>query len=278
MRLLFTLVVLCAIGYGVWWLNEKHPDLKHKALEIVNVNQFHALEPRFTSHQIMEKEFKENLGTLSSPHPESSLRFFPYLLLDVKFTDLSNQTAEGVMLWNLFDGEMVINTKDWEETHGFADCIRAEAGPGEYKVLQALSSHGGQATHKELLQSLNMGPAPLNAHIEHCLAKRLIVRHDHLYRIHLQTPNLHVQPITHLSVPFIPKQSKEGRERVPRRFSPFQIKKAAEAAFGSDFYIRNTQEIFVPVYLFSVQSEDGSMQTLYFNGLNGKKVEPPASM
>ena len=56
MRFLSTLVLLGALGYGLYWLDNSQPELKHKALRIINTTTVHALEARFTAKQIMERE------------------------------------------------------------------------------------------------------------------------------------------------------------------------------------------------------------------------------
>jgi len=49
--------------------------------------------------------------------------------------------------------------------------------------------------------------------------------------------------------------------------------KTAKAAFGDDFAIRKTTEIFLPVYSIVVQNPDGSHMTTYWNALNGKNID-----
>ena len=56
MRFLSTLIFLGGLGYGAYYLNNTQPELKHKALELMNTGTFHTLEARFTARQIMEKE------------------------------------------------------------------------------------------------------------------------------------------------------------------------------------------------------------------------------
>ena len=59
---------------------------------------------------------------------------------------------------------------------------------------------------------------------------------------------------------------------MPKRFRTSQIETTAKAAFGNDFAIRKTTEIFLPVYSIVVQNPDGSQMTTYWNALNGKKL------
>ena len=66
---------------------------------------------------------KELLKDTDHVFLEPTLKFVPYLLMDVKYIRTQDKTGEGVILWGLVDGEMVINTGTWEKTHGFTDCI-----------------------------------------------------------------------------------------------------------------------------------------------------------
>ena len=46
-----------------------------------------------------------------------------------------------------------------------------------------------------------------------------------------------------------------------------------EAVFGDDFAIRQTHEIYLPVYSLAIQNTDGSYQTTYWNALNGLRLD-----
>jgi hypothetical protein len=62
---------------------------------------------------------------------------------------------------------------------------------------------------------------------------------------------------------------------VKKRYRSSQIETIAKAAFGNDFAIRKTTEIFLPVYSIVVQNPDGSQMTTYWNALNGKRLLAP---
>ena len=62
-------------------------------------------------------------------HPGRTGRVLVEPPREVKYTTSDDKTHESIMLWDLTDGEMVINTKNWEKTHGFGDCITADATP-----------------------------------------------------------------------------------------------------------------------------------------------------
>lgn len=271
MRFISTLITLAALGYGAWWLNERHPDLKHKALELVNTGTFHTLEASFTAKQIMEKERSDLLKDASHQYSEPILKFHPYLLMEVKFTNRGEQTEEGVILWDLIDGEMVLDTKSWKKTHGFADCINAGADRYEYKILNVIALSGGKADRQTLMNTLNIENALLTSWLDRCRKKKLIVQQGNFFRIHLQDPLFNVKPSTELAAPLVTKSYKHS-ERIARRYSPSQIKKAAEAAFGSDFAIRTVQDVFLPIYSLTVQNPDGSLHTTHWNALNGQKM------
>ena len=82
---------------------------------------------------------KELLKDTEHTFLNPTLKFHPYLLMEVKYSRGKEKTGEGLILWSLVDGEMVINTNLWEKTHGFADCIMAGADKDDYKVIKTLS-------------------------------------------------------------------------------------------------------------------------------------------
>jgi len=271
MRFLSTLIVLGGLGYGAYYINNTQPELKHKALEMINTGTFHTFEARFTARQIMEKERLTLLQGAEHRYSEPTLRFHPYLLMEVKFTNPRFQTEEGIILWDLIDGEMVLDTNTWEKTHGFADCINAKADRYEHKILTTINENGGKADRQTLMSSLNMETHLVEAWIDRARKKKLVVQHGNHYRIHLHDPIISVRPSTLIADPLVTKNSKHS-ERLNRRYTPSQVRKAAEAAFGADFAIRTTRDVFLPIYSISVQNPDGSLQTSHWNALNGKQI------
>ena len=273
MKFLSTLIIFGGLGYGAYWLNNNHPEVKNKAIEMVNTGTFHTLEARFTAQQIMAKESLTLLKGTEHRYTAPSLRFNPYLLMQVKFTNSKSQTEEGIILWDLIDGEMVLDTRSWNKTHGFADCINMGADRYEYKILSTIQANGGKADREVLIKALNLETQLFEAWIDRARKKKLIVQNGNNYRIHLHKPLVNVPPSTFISDPLVTKSSKHS-ERMPSRYSPSQIKKAAEAAFGTDFAIRSTQDVFLPIYSITVQNPDGSIHTTLWNALNGKLIAP----
>jgi hypothetical protein len=271
MRFLTTLIILGGLGYGAYWLNTVHPELKHQAIEMINMGTFHALEARFTANQIMENERLTLLKDSDHRYHTPTLCFYPYLLMEVKYTTPSDETEEGVILWDLIDGEMVLDTCSWEKTHGFADCINAKADKYEYHILTTISQNGGKADRQKLMNALNMERHLFETWMERARKKKLIVQHGNDYRIHLHQPMVTVSPSTRIREPLVTKTCKHS-ERISRRYSPSQIKKAAEAAFGGDFAIRSIRDVFLPIYGITVQNPDGSVHTTHWNALNGKRM------
>ncbi len=274
-RIISLVITASVLGYGGYFLNQKHPEYKNKVMDFINTGSFHTLEARFTPAQVMEMNKKELLKGDKHKFLDPSLKFFPYLLMEVKYSTPNSLTGEGIILWDLTDGEMVLNTQDWEKTHGFGDCIASEAEKYEFKIINVLSQQGGSIDREGLCRFLQVDSNVLDLWIESCHKKKLIVQSGNHYRLHFQEPKLHVLPETRLHDRLVTKSFKNA-EKVPKRFSTSQIRKTAEAAFGNDFAIRSTMRVFLPVYSITVQNPDGSMHTSYWNALNGKMLSKGA--
>jgi len=271
MRFITTLLTLAAIAYGLYWGLQKKPDYKAKILEFISTGNFHTLEARYTSKEIMETHKRDLIKSSKHRYREPILKFFPYLFMEVKYTHDNGQTGEGVILWDLVEGEMVLNTKHWEKTHGFGDCINAGTERYEFKIINLISQNGGQLDRGGLSKALQIENNILDTWIDSCRKKKLLVQVGNTYRLHFQQPKLNVQPETQLHDRLVTKPYK-GAERVPRRFSSSQVKRIAECAFGNDFAVRNTLDIFLPVYCITVENPDNTLHTSYWNALNGKPL------
>lgn len=271
MRILFSLLTLGAACYGLWWLSDTQPQVKTKIEEILHSGSFHTLEVRYGANQIMESQRRRLLKDNRHKYLEASMKFYPYLLMEVKYTVSDKKTKEGVILWDLNDGEMVIETKNWEKTHGFGDCINAGTDRHEFRVINILASKGGSADRQTLSKALHVENEVLDAWIEGCRRKRLIVQSGNRYRLHLEKPLLQSTPNTKINERLVTKPHRNA-QRVPNRYSLAQIEKISRSAFGNDFAIRRTIDLYLPVHCIVVQNPDGSIHTSHWNALNGKQI------
>jgi hypothetical protein len=271
MRIIYSLFSIAALGYGIWWYSSTHPEIKNRVEEFLDSGNFNTLEVRYNANQIMEGHRKELLKDNSHKFLDPLLKFYPYLLIEVKYTVSDERTNEGVMLWDLTDGEMVLDTKDWRKTHGFGDCINANTERHEFKILNILARKGGTSDREGLAKGLHVENDILDAWIDSCRRKQLIVQSGNRYRLHLEKPKLKTSPATILDTRLVTKPYRDAL-RIPRRYSESQIQKISKAAFGNDFAIRRITDVYLPVHSISVQNPDGSIHTSLWNALNGKML------
>lgn len=271
MRLIIILLTLGSIGYGGWWLVTTHPDIKNQIAEVIDSGSFPTLEVRYSADQIMKANQQELLSDAQHHFLEPILKFYPYLLLEVKYNVSDDRTGEGVILWDLTDGEMVVDTQNWEKTHGFADCIQANTAKHEFKILNILARKGGVSDRDTLSKALHVDNDVLDGWIDTCRKKKLIVQSGNRYRLHLQDPHIRVSPETRITEKLVTKPYKNA-VRASRRFSAAQIQKITKSAFGNDFSIRNLSDLYLPVHSIIVENPDGSLHTSHWNALNGKRL------
>ncbi|GAB5412388.1 MAG: hypothetical protein ChlgKO_15020 [Chlamydiales bacterium] len=271
MKIFSTLFSIGALAAGAWYVNDRYPDLKNQAIEFFHTSTFHTLEVRHTGKQIMENNRFELLKTPNHKYKDVALKFYPYLLMEVKYSHQNNTTGEGIILWDLVDGEMVVNTHDWEKTHGFGDCIHAGLERNEFKVINLLAKRGGALDREGLTSSLHVDNEILDNWLERCRRKKLIVQSGNQYRLHMEMPHLNVRPHTIVDDRLVTKPSEKAR-RIPRRFSPVQIRRMAERAFGYDFAVRSTIDVYLPIFSITVENPDGTLHTSNWNAVNGKRL------
>ncbi len=277
MRSIVFLLGIVVMGLGGFWSWTYLPGFRSKIEDYLSVGSFQTLEVRYSAEHLMEAHRSELLKDSDHIYLNPVLKFVPYLLMEVKYTRAYDKTGEGVILWSLVDGEMVINTGTWEKTHGFTDCIEARATRQEFQVINALASKGGVWDREGLSKFLNIENNTLDRWIDNCRKKSLIVQTGNSYRLHLQNPRLMVISETKLEQWLVTKPTKHAL-RVKKRYRPSQIQEIARAAFGTDFAIRNTREVFLPVYSIVVQNPDGTVMTSYWNALNGKRILEPLDL
>lgn len=240
--------------------------------QYIENGEIRTLEARFSPEQIMQAHAQEILGEHKQrTFRDSQLRFYPYVLMDVKYPLVNKQTREGVILWSLVDGEMVLNTDTWEKTHGFEDALNANATPQDFKIMNALARNRGAMTLQELQKALHLEPETLGPWIDSARDKHLIIVRGNEVTLHFQNPRLLVAPHTKMNEWIVTKPYAEAK-RFPRQYSKSQIERTAYAAFGQDFTVRNMKEVFLPVYTIETTNPDGSVLTSYWNALNGRRI------
>jgi len=268
---LFIIVLLT--GGGWWaWHSPTLANWKDQLLQYIDNRDIVTLEAHFVPEQIVEAHRQELLGTDKRILQNTILKYYPYLLLDVKYPDYS-RTREGVLLWGLNDGEIVINTETWETTHGFRDCLECQATQSDFKILNALVRRQGIISLEELQKELQVERDILNTWIDGAKKKHLIMQKGISLQLHFENPKLLMTPQTRIKQHLVSKPLADG-QKVPRTYSRSQILEMSQAAFGREFKIRNEQEIFLPVYSLEILNPDGSVQASEWNALTGKRIVP----
>ena len=271
MKIFATILALLTGGYVVWTVSQSHPEIKNKVASILDRGNFHTLEVRYNANQIMNQHRESLLKDNRHRFLDPVLEFYPYLLMEVKYTSSDDKTHESIILWDLTDGEMVTQTKEWEKTHGFGDCITADTTPQEFKVLNLLAKKGGSLDREGLSKNLNVEPEVLNAWLDSCRKKKLIIQSGNDFKLHFQQPKLSSLPETTLDERLVTKPYKDAI-RLGRHYTPGQIERIARAAFGQNFTIRTMTDVYLPVHSITVQNPDGSVHTSHWNALNGKRL------
>lgn len=262
---------LAACLAGAAWYFNSGEHVAGFVQQYVENGEFTTLKARYTPEQIMEINRKDFLVDNQHSFKDSGLKFHPYVLMEIKYTQPDKKSREGVMLWSLVDGEMVINTDTWEKTHGFEDAINASANRNDFKLMHALAKIKGPSAFEQLQKDLRVEKETLDSWIESAASKHLIVQKGNEIQLHFQDPKLSVLPETKMT-DWLVKKPYNHAQRLSEQYSIAQVQKIAKAAYGDDFAVRSSTEVFLPVYSIDVLNPDGSTFTSYWNALTGQKM------
>lgn len=273
MRFILTLSMAALLSGVSWYAWNNSDQVRNMVADYIENGEFLTLEARYTPQQIMETHKKTLLPGDGHSYQEPEMKFHPYLLMEVKYSSPDKKTREGVILWSMVDGEMVINADTWETTHGFQDAITAEATANEFKVLNALAKNQGAMTKDQLKKELHLESDAFNPWLESSRQKHLITQKGDLIQLHFQDPKILVTPQTKINQWLVTKPY-DHAQRVKSKYGRRQIERVAYAAFGDDFTVRTATEVFLPVYSIEVLNPDGSVLTSFWNALNGQRIQP----
>lgn len=274
MKRTFVILLVALFVFGGGYLFFVSQD-SSPAFSYIRGSEILSLETRFTPDEIMEGHKKELLGTsligsTNRSYKEPEVRYHPYLLFDVKYTDSKHKTRTAEILWSLVDGEMILNTEHFEKTKGFEDLIKAGATPDDFRLLNALAEQKGALSKEKLEKELSVTPDALNRMILQSKAKGLVVIRGSDVLLHFEDPLFFVTPETKMQHALVLKPFREGK-KIPSKYSRTKIERIAKAAFGEEFNIREVKEVFLPVIRIAVQNPDGSLLITDWNALTGEK-------
>lgn len=266
----YLIVLVLALGGG-WWLWNSQPAFRDTIDQYIGNGELQTFKARHTAEQLMEKHRQELLPDAQHAFREPQVKYYPYLLIETKYSYPDKKTREGVVLWGLVDGEIVLDTETWEQTHGFEDAITVDATSNDFKVMKALAKHQGTLSREQLQNELHIDAELLNPWISSARQKQLIVQNGEELQLHLQDPKILVYPQTKMKESFVAKPYQYS-QCVSRKYSRAQIEKMAEAAFGSALTLRHVSEVYLPVHCVEVLNPDGSVLTSYWNALTGQRI------
>jgi len=272
MRILPTFFTAILIGAAFLVLWNQNPQFREIIQSYVENGEFLTLEARYSAEQIMKTHQEELIPSPQYTYQDPTLKFYPYLLMEVKYTEANRKTREGIILWGMVDGEMVIDTETWEKTHGFEDTINARANRTDFIFINTLSKYRGSLTLPRLQRELGWEDKEFKEAIERARQKYLIIVNGNEVGLHFQNPNFNVPPHTKINQWLVTKPYHHA-QRMDKRYSKRQIERTVKAAFGHDFTVRHSKEVFLPVYSIEVLNPDGSTLTTFWNALNGKRVD-----
>lgn len=265
------ILVGIVVAIGAWWLWSTDSSWHEAVAQYIENGEFTTLEAHYSADNLMDKHRKELLADEQHQFLDPTLKFYPFLLLDVKYVQADKKTRQGVILWSLTDGEMVIDTGNWETTHGFEDAINSNASRTDFRLMYALAKHQGSLTLDQLQDELHIEAETLAPWIANACEKQLVVQTGRDVQLHVEDPKILVLPQTKIKQAFV-MRSYNNANRVAKKYSKSQIEKIAKAAFGTGFTIRSMKEVFLPVHCLSVQNPDGTIFTTYWNALTGQPL------
>lgn len=271
MRLIWPLLlfIVCTLSIVIVWNNSS--SARKFVAQRLDSGDFLTFEVRYSPEEVLAMQ-RQIVGS-GEGHSiqEPRLTFFPYLLLDVKYSRQGGSTGEGPIIWSLVNGEMVLSTETWALSHGFEDCINADATPNDYRLIQTLLAEKRPMDVGAIAKSLRLDEKITEQLLKSAVKKQLVVNQGDLYRLHFEDPYLPSVPQTKLEHWMVTKTYKHT-VRVPASYTEQQITAAAQAAFGSHLAIRRVQQVYLPVYTVDVKNPDGSILTRHWNALNGKPI------
>jgi len=274
-RTFLILLFLAACAFVGWY---SYNNYDRVSSEVGKISQFLeektavTFELAVSGDAIMQSQSHELLKDSNHTFGKAHVKFVPLLLLEVKYVDDAKNTQEGRLLWSLENGEMVLDTKTFQTTHGFQDFIMQKAHDDDFYLIHLLEKHNGTLSKDALFDEAILDSDRIEAALADLKKKQLISIKGHDIHLHLANPMVKVTPSTNFAHILVTKTINHD-DKIAPNYSPSQVKRVAQAAFGHDFAIRKEQIIYLPVIQIDIKNPDGSVLKTYWNGVTGKRME-----
>lgn len=276
MRTTYLLLLIGSLAIGSWWLyhnNDKVEEFLDSYTSTRNDQSFLALEPRFTAAQIEETHRSELPEERVDDHIQPELLLYPYLLLDVVYSNPDQRDREAVILWSLDNGEIVLDTNTWQMTRGLGRLVQAQSEQSDYDVVKVLSNMGGRARRDQLTRALKIDVGTAEEWLDNARNKGIIVQEGNTYRLRDAGLKINNFVATNIDRRLATKPYARTRKQATQ-FDKQEISLAAQAILPPNASVREWKEVYLPVYGISLRNPNGTVETTYWNALNGQKYAP----
>lgn len=264
---ILVLLVLVSGGYYAYLHRDEIEPMLPTSNREETVDTF---ETALTPEELLAHHAKTLLPTKQHTFGSSTLHLAPLLLLQIKYSPDGRSTIATSMLWDMIDGELVLDTNSFDHTQGFADCITSQAGADDFRILHLLTKKGA-LSKEQIAQELGTDSDVILNRIDNLRKRHLVISANDIVRVHVETPLLRVDPATAITRPFVQRKVMH-KEELQATYTKKEIEQLVKAAFGQDVAIRSSRLIFVPIYEIEVLNPDGSVRRTFWNAISGKEL------
>ena len=267
----FVLVLVVLVLFGGGYYAYLHRDEVEHLLPTSNREEtVDTFETAVSPEELLAAHSQTLLPTKQHTFGSSTLHLAPHLLLQMKYSPDGRTTIATSMLWDMIDGELVLDTNSFDHTQGFADCITSQANADDFHILHLLTKKGA-LSKDQLAQELGTDSDVVCDRVDALRKRHLVIVANDIVRVHVESPLLKVDPLTTITRPFVQRKIIH-KEELQATYTKGENEKLVKAAFGQDVAIRSSRIIFVPIYEIQVLNPDSSVRRTFWNAISGKEL------
>lgn len=276
---LANIVLYSAVSLGSVWLWEHNPSVR----VWVDNHFFSYIDVKFdhSDDHVIANRFTVEHITNNGPGPGTKLHtckvlYLPLLKMDVKYRGAIG-TEEGIIVWDLVSGEMLMDLESWTYSHGLEDCLISDISHDAFLVLSSLSKKGKRRECTDVMgisKDTGLNYEFLDALLRDCTNLGLVVSKNNGYALHIQNPRLPDSPLSssyqNLPSSWTTTQSRITRDtKIKSTYTVEMVQQFAMKIFGPNFIIKRSSIVYLPLFLIQYNAPDGSLHTTYYNAFSG---------
>lgn len=202
----------------------------------------------------------------------SCIMYVPHIVVEIKVVNQRQEVETIHQLWDLSDGEVVLNTGKWKKTKGLEDLMMSNIDNNTYRIALALAHKDMPMTTEDISKETGIDLQEVRIAIEKSKSLDVFFVNNNEVRLAINSPILPDFPATDnisllLSTVNYASKNAKIKEEVHKEEKIIEL--LNKKLFGNNYKVKSIKKLYIPV----TQVIIGDGNKVYVKDLIGSYTE-----